>query len=143
MLQLVQAQLNVLSYFSTRVPIPRTTYAVDAAAGAGSTERLDSLSRPVFEQLACTTCVFKATAGAGPSGRNAICDASRNTVITPRYSTYARKVNPKYIAPIAISARRYDAVLPDSTTRPRRAWPPVQSIWNPDDTSNQSCCRKP
>ena len=39
MLQLVHVQLNASSPFWTRVPMTRTTCAVDAAAGAGSTER--------------------------------------------------------------------------------------------------------
>ena len=108
---LVQAHLNVSSPFSTRVPMTRTNYAVDAATGAGS------------------------------SGRNAICDASRSTVITPHYSTRARKANAKYIAPIAMSARRYYAVLPECSARPRRTRSPVQSILNLDFQSNPSRCR--
>ena len=83
--------------------------------------------------------------GAGSSGRNAICDASRSTVIiTPHHSTRARKANAKDKAPIAISARRYDAILPDSRTRPRRTRSPVQSMMDLliDDQSNPSRCRK-
>ena len=96
----MQTQLHVSSPFSTHAPITRTNYAVDAAADAGS------------------------------SGRNAICDASRSMVITPHHPTRARRANAKYNAPIAMSARRHDAVLPGSSTRPRRTRSPVQSILN-------------
>ena len=45
--QLVQAQLNASSPFSTRVQlIDGTTCAVDDAAGAGSTQRLESFLDP-------------------------------------------------------------------------------------------------
>ena len=43
-----------------------------------------------------------------------------------------------YNEPIATSARRYDAVFPDSSTRRRRTRPPLQSILNLDINLTQA-----
>ena len=112
-LQLVQAPLNVSSPLSTRVRTTDVHYLC---------------------RRCCSCCRRKRTQ----------CSLRR----LKKYGIYAALVNPckkanaKYNAPIAILARRNDAVLHNSSTRPRRNRPPVHSIFNLDDQYNPRRRRK-